>query len=370
MKKIIAILLSLVVCMSLAACGGSSSSDNDSGLPEYKVGVILYDLSNAWAQNIMSAIEYIGEELNIEFEYAIGGPDPEATISAVQNFGAQGCKGVINLHPGTIMSTLVEECENYEMYIVTSNDPSHGNADYDAFSQSEYFVGEVWEDDYETAYEIVEDMITTYGAETFALHGLPEGLATQMDQRIAGARAAIADNGGTILTEGLSFDKAGAAENIISQFPEVDAIFSSVETISSVYQPLINAGLGEDILLNCYDPDEGADAAFDEGVLNYAVEGTLADTMIATVLLYNAMSGNKMLDADGNAPSIQMNYVVAKSAEDYAEIQTYITGDDKPFHMDELSAYITVLSEDASYDGLKALAESFSLEDVMARHGE
>jgi ABC-type sugar transport system substrate-binding protein len=269
------------------------------------------------------------------------------------------------------MTSLVEICEEYGMFIVTSNDPAHGDENYETFSQSEYFVGEIWESDYQTAYDIVEDMIQNQGAETFALHGFPEGLSTQMDQRLAGARAAIADNGATILTEGLNFDKAGAAENIVSQFPDVDAIFSSVETISTVYQPLVNAGLSGENLLNCYDPADGALEAFEDGTLSYVVEGTtLADCMIATILLYNAMSGNKMVDAEGKAPSIEMNYIVADSLEEFENIQKYVTGDDMPFYFDELSKYVTVLDETASLDKLSAFAGAFSLEDVMERHGE
>lgn len=369
MKKIIALLLALVVTMSLVGCGKTDSGAN-SDLPNYKVGVIMYDLSNEWAVNIMEAIEYLGEELNIEFDYALGGPDPEATKTAVQNFGSSGCNGVLNLHPGTIMSTLVETCEEYEMFIVTSNDPASGDANYAEFSKSEFFAGEVWEDDYQMAYDIAEDMIVNGGAKTFALHGFPEGLATQMDKRLQGARAAIADNGATIVTEGLSFDKAGAAENIVSQFPDVDAIFSSVETISTVYQPLVNADLAGKILLNCYDPADGALEAFQDGTISYAVEGTCADSMIALILLYNAMSGNRMVDADGNVASIQMNYVLAKNVEEFENIQTYITGEDKPFHYDEVSDFITALNPDASLADLTAFAKAFSLEDVMARHAQ
>lgn len=369
MKKIIALLLAIAVTFSFTACGNSDSGDSGD-LPKYKVGVIMYDLSNEWSQNIKDSIESLGEELNVEFEYAFGGPDPEATKTAVQNFGASGCNGVLNLHPGTIMSTLVETCEEYGMYIVTSNDPSSGDANYAEFSKSEYFAGEVWEDDYQTAYEIVEDMIVNGGAKTFALHGFPEGLATQMDKRLEGARDAIEANGATIVTEGLSFDKAGAAENIISQFPDVDAIFSSVETVSTVYQPLVNAGLAGEILLNCYDPADGALEAFQDGTIQYAVEGTCVDSMIALVLLYNAMSGNRMVDADGNAASIKMNYIVIKTAEEYENVQTYVTGDSPAYTYDELKGYITAVSPDASYDDLKTLAESFSLEDVMTRHAQ
>lgn len=385
--RIFAILLVLALCLNLAACAGATvnttgtttgvtagtSADTTTEvnveLPEYKVGVILYDLSNKWAKDIMKSIEYLGKELNIKFEYAVGGTDPEVTIAAVQNFGTAGCDGILNLHPGMIMPKLVEICEANEMFIVTSNDPANASADYATFSKNNYFAGEVWEDDFQTAYDIVTDMIKTKSAKTFALHGFPYGLAAQMDKRLDGARKAIADNGATIVTEGLSFDKAGAAQNIISQFPDVDAIFSSVETISTVYQPLINANLGGKILLNCYDPGEGAAEAMEEGTLSYAIDGTLADSMMAVVLLYNAMSGNRMTQADGSAASIQMNYVVAKTSEDFTDIQTLVSGDTTPYLIDEIKPFLTVYNKDASFDALKTFAGAFSLADVKTRHG-
>ena len=381
MKKFIALVLALVMALSLVACGAGAPADDgatpdagaDAGivttdLPEYKVGVILYDLSNQWALNIMGCLEYLGEQLNVTFEYAVGGTDPEMTITAVQNFGAAGCNGVLTLHPGAVMTTLTQICEENGMFIVSCNDPANASADYAAFSQSPAFAGEVWEDDYKVSYDIAADMIAK-GAKTFALAGFPEGLAAQMDRRLAGARAAIADGGATIVTEGLSFNKAEAAQNIISNFPDIDAYFSSVETMTTVYQPIINANLVGEILVNTYDPGEGVLEAMQDGIISYAVDGTHADAMIGLVLLYNAMSGNAMKQADGSAPSIEMSYVVAHSAEEFEQIMTYVNDlENPPYTLEELAPYITALNAEASYDALAAFAGQFSLEDVMARH--
>ena len=374
-------MLAAAMVFSLAACGSTSDDSADSSadasdstateLTEtYKVGVILYDTSSQWALDIMGCLESIGDELGITFETALGGTDPEETIAAVQNFGAAGYDGIINLHPGTVMSTLVETCEEYGMYIVTSNDPSSGSDDYADFSTSEYFAGEVWEDEAEVAQEIVQLMIDA-GATKFALHGFPEGLSTQMDKRIAAARELIeATDGCEVVVEGLNYDKSAAAEDIISQHPEIDAIFSSVETVSTVYQSLVNAGLNESVLLNCYDPNSDVYEALEDGTVNYVITGTCADTMIACILLYNAMSGNKMTRDDGSAASINMSYLVCTSLEDYQEVLDHCSADNPPYTFEELSQFITVLNEDASYNDLAAFAEAFSLEDIEERLGE
>lgn len=402
MKKTIALILALSLCLCmLAACGGTEApqtsatppqdsstpdaqptADPNAGndpdpdvvtipddLPAYKVGVILYDLSCQWALNIMGCLEYLGKPLNVTFEYAIGGTDPEATVTAVQNFSASGCSGVLTLHPGAVMNTLVEICEENNMFIVSSNDPANASGDYPAFSTSPFFAGEVWEDDYYVAYDIATDMINK-GAETFALAGFPAGLAAQMDRRLEGARAAIADGGATIVTEGLSFNKAEAAQNIIAQYPDIDAYFSSVETLSTVYQPIVNEGLVGQILVNTFDPGDGLLEAMQDNVIQYAVDGTHADSMIAFILLYNAMSGNPMKQADGSAASIQMNYVVSHGAEEYEQTLKYVNDvNNPPYYIEELAPYITAISADASFEELAAFAGNFSLEDVIARHG-
>ena len=364
MKKLVALILAAALCIGMLSTVAYAGEAEQT----YKVGVILYDTECQWAKDIMGSLRSIGEPLGVTFETAIGGTDPETTIQDVQNFGAAGYDGIVNLHPGTVMSKLVEICEQYGMYIVTSNDPSSASTDYADFSSNEYFAGEVWEDEEEIAGEIIQSMVDN-GASEFGLHGFPTGLSSQMDARLDGARAKLEELGisDDMIHEGLSFDKAGAADELISQYPNLDAIFSSVETVSTVYQPLINSGKSGEILLNCYDPNDDALAAFQDGTLSYATTGTSADSMIAFVLLYNAMTGNKMVQADGSAASINMKYLFCTSAEDFETAINNCSADHPAYTLDELQPFI---GADASYEDLAAFAEQFSLEDLLARHAE
>ena len=362
MKKLVALILAATLCIGMF----STLAYAEEAKEGYKVGVILYDTECQWAKDIMGSIRSIGEPLGVTFETAIGGTDPEVTIQDVQNFGAAGYDGIINLHPGTIMSKLVDICSQYGMFIVTSNDPASAAADYPEVAANEYFAGEVWEDEKEIAGKIIQDMVDK-GATEFGLHGFPYGLSSQMDARLDGARAKLAELGISedMIHEGLSFDKAGAADELISQYPNLSAIFSSVETVSTVYQPLINSGKSGEILLNCYDPNDDALAAFQDGTLSYATTGTCADTMIAFILLYNAMSGNKMVQEDGSPASINMSYLFCTSADEFETAINNCSGDNPAYTLEELQPFV---GPDASYADLKAFAEQFSLEDLLARH--
>lgn len=364
MKKLVALVLAAVLCVGMF----STLTYAEEAQEGYKVGVILYDTECQWAKDIMGCLTSIGEPLGVTFETAIGGTDPEVTKQDVQNFGAADFDGIINLHPGTIMSTLIEICEEYGMYMVTSNDPSSAAADYEKVAANEYFAGEVWEDEKEIAGEIIQDMVDK-GATEFGLHGFPYGLSAQMDARLDGARAKLEELGipAESIHESLDFDKAGAAERLISQYPNLNAIFSSVETVSTVYQPLINSGKSGQILLNCYDPNDDALAAFQDGTLSYATTGTCADTMIAFILLYNAMSGNKMVQEDGSPASINMKYLFCTSAEEFETAINNCSAAHPAYTLEELQPFI---GPDASYADLKAFAEQFSLDDILARHAE
>lgn len=394
MKKFIALLTVVAMCVGiLAACGGSGGSTpapagsgsaaGSSAAPaapasgDLKVGIVVYDDSCQWAKDIIGCVKVLADELGVQIDTAIGGTDPEAEIAVIQDFGAAGYNGVLNLHPGTIMPAMMEICEQYGMYMATSNDPASGGnnkesesaKNYAEYADSEYWAGEVWEDETAVATDIVEDMIAK-GAKKFALHGFPIGLSGQMDLRLQAAQAAIEKHkadGVEIVAEGLDFDKAGAAKNIVDQHPEVEAIFSSVETISTVYQPLNDAGLAQKVLLNCYDPSEGAMEAFEDGTINYLVTGACADAMISFILLYNAMTGHKMTQDDGSAASINMTYLVCKSPEEYQEVLDHCSENNPPYTFEELSPFI---GEGASYNDLKAFAEKFSLKDIEERLGK
>ena len=202
MKKLIALITVVAMCVGiLAACGGGGTAPAGSGSGaapapsadgKLKVGIILYDDSCQWAKDIVASVKVLADELGVEIETAIGGTDPSVTKEDVQNFAAAGYNGILNLHPGTIMPELVDICEQYGMYIATSNDPisTNPNSGYDEIKDNPYFAGEVWEDESKTATEIADDMIAK-GAKKVALHGFPEGLASQMDQRLIAARAAF-----------------------------------------------------------------------------------------------------------------------------------------------------------------------------------
>lgn len=72
MKKLIALLLAVVLAFSMAACGGGGTSSSDSGstgneLKKPKVGMVVFDYSNAFMAYVRKGIEnYAKDKMNLE----------------------------------------------------------------------------------------------------------------------------------------------------------------------------------------------------------------------------------------------------------------------------------------------------------------
>ena len=87
----------------------------------------------------------------------------------------------------------------------------------------------------------------------------------------------------------------------------------------------------------------------------------------AFLLLYNAMTGNRLSQADGSAPSIQMSYILCKTPEEYEDAVALCSADHPPYTYEELQQFI---GPDATFEAVKEFAQKFSLEDLRARAGK
>jgi len=334
----------------------------------FTVGVILKEEDSTLSRTVMGGLNAIGEPLGVTFQPGYCGPNWEEELAVVQNFAVGGFDGIVLLHSGANLPQMVSICEEYGMYLVTSNEPAHWNEEYYDFSENPYFAGEVWEDEQVIVESVLEHMIAN-GAKQFGLCTLPDGQSSQVDWRFTLAYAILYDLGFTddTIHSGRDTDLKAAAENLLAQYPQLDAIFLGGATDPSIYEALNPSGSTKKILLNCYEPGDEEIAAMKDGTLSFAAAGNCAEPMIAFILLYNAMSGHKMLQDDMTAASINMQSVLCTSAEELEQMLAYCSESNPPYAFEELQSF---LGEEASYNDLKAFAEQFSLEDLLRRHEE
>lgn len=142
MKKCLAILLSLALLLSLAACSGSSgsggsgdssggssgggdqqqsgSSDSGDAGSGYKIGFAFYNLSNpVWAEVVDEAVSY-GASLGHSVTYVDCGEDAQRQISQIENFITSGCDVIVlqPIDPASVVS-IVKEAQEQGIHVLS-----------------------------------------------------------------------------------------------------------------------------------------------------------------------------------------------------------------------------------------------------------
>ncbi len=89
MKKIIALLLTLVMVLSFAACGGETAGDET---PKFKAGFIfLHDENSTYDLNFLNAAKEACEALGVEYVIKVNIPESEACYDAAAELVDEGC---------------------------------------------------------------------------------------------------------------------------------------------------------------------------------------------------------------------------------------------------------------------------------------
>lgn len=323
-------------------------------LPGFSLGLVVYTNTGGWFDRINEGVKMLAEQTGCTITLA-SGSTPDEAIAAVENLCAAGVDGIIDLATGGVSHRLLQICEEYGVYFVAANNNLLQEEGYETFRNNDYYVGSVYADDKQISYDIVTEMIEN-GATKLAVFGLPPGISAAFDNRFSGAYEALGEAGMEVLTEARSFVMPEAAQNLLTQFPDVDAIFSAVDSSNYLYQPLIAGGYGGKIQINSFDDGSDVTIGFDEGIVSHAIEGVNAQTQIAYILLYNALTEGKMTLSNGAAPDILMPYVLLRSSDDFREYTKLSEGG--VYSWDELKDFVTLINPDASLDNLITLSES------------
>ena len=156
MKKFVALLLTLVLTFSLAACGaeGGVKDDEAAGPGSFKIGTLDTGSADATTAPLLNQLKLTVEALGCELVTATStGMSAEETLVALQNLIAAGCDAI--LVPAAMISPakVAEICDPEGVYWGTYFYKfEEGTEDYEVAMNSEYFVGTTYEDDVDSAY--------------------------------------------------------------------------------------------------------------------------------------------------------------------------------------------------------------------------
>ena len=381
MKKALALILALVMVLALAACGSSAPAANndapaanndapaaDSG-KTVKIGVLVSDVSGEEALGFRAYYEnYIAKNYNVEFTYTEQLEDAAAEKAAIEKFAAQGYDAILSL-AASDRTTQIETCEaNGLYYAVVSG--MLDDAQFEQFKSNEHFVGQIGPS--------MDTYFADQGATTVGIYGafIPNpmhvyrtaGVLAGLGCTYGGASDKDGIAGQLFGDQGVDMSKVECGDTQIigyfqgfgdTTFDELFAIigqkpdaFLSVGMATTFFADSLN---GANIPYSDIDSFTSGNAAnMADGTLVYLAgkySSSIGPIFAATL---NAVNGNPIRDAEGNALSISQGYLVATDSETFDSIFNGDKGDSPIFSKDLLDTVIGAVS----YDDFVKLVES------------
>ena len=386
MKKLAG--LGLVAAMSLstlAGCGNSGNAAGDTSAKEskkqsdVKIGVLVQDVSGEEALGFRAYYEdYIADQYGVTFTYTDELTDAASEKSAIEKFASQGYQGVISFSSND-RALQIETCESNQIYYAVAA----GMLDDDQYEQykgNEYFLGQVGPS-METEYQAGVDMgkfFADKGIKTVAMYGafIPNPMHVY---RVAGVLSGLglsydgstdeAEVVGKIFADqGVDLSKVSGEIEMVAYLQgygdtttdEINAAiqaapdaFISVGMATTFFTQQLNAAGIEFSDIDSFTKSNGE--AITSGKLVYLAGKYSSSVGPAFALIMNAINGNIVRDADGNAVSISQNYQVATDEATFDEFYKTDNGDNPIYNKETLDK---IIGDSVTCDDITKLVES------------
>lgn len=389
-KKIVTTVLLVAMLLTVVGCGTSTGKEPPEGSADpsavptavptgepvatdgIKIGLSIYSTTDATAgpmyNNMKNACEGMGAELVV----ATDDQDLEKEITNIENLIANGCKAVFCLpYSDDSIPRIASICEKagvyFGFYWYDLSVEETRKVCYD----SEYFIANIYEDDVWSAYTAMQTL-NEAGATKIGMFGLPTGRTTT-DKRDSGIQQACEEFGMEILVEdrvntGTSDAAASSVESMLSAYPDLDGIVIAGMTqtcLPGVIQALKNLGLDGKVKVSCIDFNENQTEYFQDDLINGVIGGHFTGGAWLAVLAINKLQGTPLTE---EAVSIKDEFIVLQSADDATNYDAYLY-DELPYTVDEFAEMSVAKNSSFTYDGLLEVIGSYSIDDVMTRHG-
>ena len=364
MKKVFAMLLCLVMVLSLAAVGGTAMAKGP-----VKIGVLVSDVSGEEALGFRAYYEdYIAKNYDVSFTYTEQLADAAAEKSAIEKFAAQGYDAILSLAASDRVTQL-ETCKEYGLYYAVVSGMLD-DAQYEQFKGEEYFVGQIgpsMDTEFEAGFAMGQ-YFAEQGAKTVGIYGafIPNpmhvyrtaGVLAGLGCTYGGASDKDGIAGQLFGDQGVDMSKVECGDTQIigyfqgfgdTTFDELFAIigqqpdaFLSVGMATTFFADALN---GANIPYSDIDSFTSGNAAnMADGSLTYLAgkySSSIGPIFAATL---DAVNGNSVRDAEGNALSISQSYLVATDRDTFDNIFNGDKGDSPIFSKDILDTVIGKVS--------------------------
>jgi ABC-type sugar transport system substrate-binding protein len=378
MKKLLAILMTVVMLFSLAACSGngnSENSDNSQELVRFKIGTIDTGSTDATSAPLFEQLKLTCEALGAE--YVTAAPTDmtaDGYLAAVENLISVGCKGIIMNAGFVSIPKVAKLCDEAQVYwSLYWYKLEEGTEDYEAAMNSKYFVSTFYEDDTHSAY-FATAQLGKQGCKNICMIGLPAGSTS--NARDAGIKQACDEYGMTVLAEErdftLTYTAAGGAtiaERFLSAYPECDGIIIAGMTqfcLPGVVQTLEQTGNVGKVKVAGIDFNEYQFEYMESGALTAIIGGHFTGPTYAAILIANIINGTPLTE---DKLIFEDQFIELDSAETAKKYADYMNGSGGVLYTEEeIRNCLKKINPDFTIEDLKKIADSYSVDDLVNRH--
>lgn len=406
MKKLLALILTGTMVLSLAACSGSGSKETDAAAttaetsagaedtagdtaaadtvaaaegggetaaftgtyPEEKVliGVEIYDPTDSEFLELKDYFDYVSEHMNVEFKFSEAIQDAEQEMKFIEDCAMAGAKGILCYYNVSGVEQ-VNKILEYEMYC-------WGGAEetdiYETHKENSYYLGSVNAGNFEyEAGKAIGEWAVEQGFQKviYSSGGADFGVEMFL-QRRNGFMEAVGDSMEVIDVSGFPGDQFFADQSAALAEEGVEAVCASFNGVDFWAQPIEAAGLKDSVKLATVGSiSQNYLDSFTSGTVDMVAAKNIQAFGLAIPMICNAADGNAdALKEGGLASNIAAPGWIVTNAEDCEKILSEQTNR-SIISVDDMLSLCKNVNPDASAETLQTIVDATSLDAILSK---
>lgn len=356
MKKLLAIVLSLALAMSLVSIAAAEVVEPTKPI---KIGMEIYDPTDQEFLELKDYFDnYLAPAMNITFIYSEALSDADGEAAFIDNCAAAGCDAIMGYYNVAGAEAAWRAIEN-GMYFTYGD-----TAMWEELKEEPLYLGAITygaNGDFEAGYAMGKYLADAGCKKIVYSNGAADFGVEMFINRGAGF-AAGAEGAEIITVSGFPGNDAFSSQQNSALTTEgVDAVATSFNALSGWAQPVAAAGIDVPLATIGVVSEDFVNA-MNGGQIDLLVAANIQRYGLQVATIYQAINGTKIVDENGYAPMFSQGYLVLDNGADCAAYAELVSGE-RIYTADELKSCTT-------YERLVELAGSYSLEDVQARHAK
>ena len=352
--------------------GGEQTDD------AYKIGIVMYQWTDAQGTNIQNFCNYLEKNLNVAFEYESTFYDDDAQVSCVENLISSGCDAIISGYDTNLVAAM-STCQDAEVYYTVALDHIT-EEDFAGVAPGEYFLGgtKQFGGDLAALGKEYADAVADSGIKNAGGISFPAWAFSDAPEIYASFQSELTAKGITVqdltFTSGMTADEVQQnAKDLVNQNPDMDTLFGMASGLDYVYPAIQGSG----VKLIAMGYDTSVASLMESGALLAAGNNNHTQAIASCVArIVNALEGNSYPDAaesaynEGSIVNGVAGYPVIGTQEELEDYVTYIVPEDGAngcVTAEELENCIISSNPDATMADLNALTNRSLSEIVEAR---